>query len=151
MSTTELLLLTAGSIGVLLLLVITLRMQAFIALLAVSFVAAIIGGVPPSAVADAVTEGMGKTLGYIAVVIGVGTMLGEMIQASGGAGKIASTLIKVFGERKAQWALALIGIIVATLALAEPVTLPLLAGVGLVLGGVAIGVTQSKTVGRAGR
>ena len=114
MSTTELLLLTAGSIGVLLLLVITLRMQAFIALLAVSFVAAIIGGVPPSAVADAVTEGMGKTLGYIAVVIGVGTMLGEMIQASGGAGKIASTLIKVFGERKAQWALALIGIIVAT-------------------------------------
>ena len=114
MSTTELLLLTAGSIGVLLLLVITLRMQAFIALLAVSFVAAIIGGVPPSAVADAVTEGMGKTLGYIAVVIGVGTMLGEMIQASGGAGKIASTLIRVFGERKAQWALALIGIIVAT-------------------------------------
>ena len=44
-----------------------------------------------------------------------------------------------------------VGIIVATLALAEPVTLPLLAGVGLVLGGVAIGVTQSKTVGRAGR
>ena len=114
MSTTALLLLTAGSIGVLLLLVIALRMQAFIALLVVSFIAAILGGVPPSAVADAVTEGMGNTLGYIAVVIGVGTMLGEMIQASGGASKIASTIIRVFGERKAQWALALIGIIVAT-------------------------------------
>lgn len=114
MSTTALLLLTAGSIGALLLLVIALRMQAFIALLVVSFVAAILGGVPPSAVADAVTEGMGNTLGYIAVVIGVGTMLGEMIQASGGASKIASTIIRVFGERKAQWALALIGIIVAT-------------------------------------
>ncbi len=114
LSTEALLLLTAGSIGALLFLVIVLRMQAFVALLVVSFVAAILGRVPPSAVADAVTEGMGSTLGYIAVVIGVGTMLGEMIQASGGASKIASTIIRVFGERKAQWALALIGVIVAT-------------------------------------
>lgn len=114
LSTEALLLLTAGSIGALLFLVIVLRMQAFVALLVVSFVAAILGKVPPSAVADAITEGMGNTLGYIAVVIGVGTMLGEMIQASGGASKIASTIIRVFGERKSQWALALIGIIVAT-------------------------------------
>ncbi len=114
LSTEALLLLTAGSIGALLFLVIVLRMQAFVALLVVSFVAAILGNVPPSAVADAIREGMGNTLGYIAVVIGVGTMLGEMIQASGGASKIASTIIRVFGERKSQWALALIGIIVAT-------------------------------------
>ncbi len=114
LSTEVLLLLTAGSIGALLFLVIVLRMQAFVALLVVSFVAAILGKVPPSAIADAITEGMGNTLGYIAVVIGVGTMLGEMIQASGGASKIASTIIRAFGERKAPWALALIGIIVAT-------------------------------------
>lgn len=114
LSTEALLLLTAGSVGALLFLVIVLRMQAFVALLVVSFVAAILGKVPPSAVAGAITEGMGNTLGYIAVVIGVGTMLGEMIQASGGASKIASTIIRVFGERKSQWALALIGIIVAT-------------------------------------
>ena len=114
LSTEALLLLTVGSIGTLLFLVIVLRMQAFVALLVVSFVAAILGRVPPSAVADAITEGMGSTLGYIAVVIGVGTMLGAMIQESGGAGKIASTIIRVFGERKAQWALALIGVIVAT-------------------------------------
>ena len=114
LSTEALLLLTVGSIGALLFLVIVLRMQAFVALLVVSFVAAILGRVPPSAVADAITEGMGSTLGYIAVVIGVGTMLGAMIQESGGAGKIASTIIRVFGERKAQWALALIGVIVAT-------------------------------------
>ena len=114
LSTEALLLLTVGSIGALLFLVIVLRMQAFVALLVVSFVAAILGRVPPSAVADAITEGMGSTLGYIAVVIGVGTMLGAMIQESGGAGKIASTIIRIFGERKAQWALALIGVIVAT-------------------------------------
>ncbi len=114
LSTEALLLLTVGSIGALLFLVIVLRMQAFVALLVVSFVAAILGRVPPSAVADAIREGMGSTLGYIAVVIGVGTMLGAMIQESGGAGKIASTIIRVFGERKAQWALALIGVIVAT-------------------------------------
>ncbi len=114
MSTTFLLLLTAGSIALLLVLVIVVRMQAFIALLAVSMVAAILGGVPVAEIADAIAEGMGSTLGYISVVIGVGTMLGEMVQVSGGARQIASTLIKTFGESKAPWALALIGIIVAT-------------------------------------
>ncbi|MEX0821939.1 MAG: gluconate:H+ symporter [Rhodothermales bacterium] len=114
MSTTFLLLLTVGSIALLLVLVIGLRLQAFIALLAVSMVAAVLGGVPISAVTDAMVEGMGSTLGYISVVIGVGTMLGEMVQVSGGAKQIASTLIKTFGESKTPWALALIGIIVAT-------------------------------------
>jgi Gnt-I system low-affinity gluconate transporter len=114
LSTAFLLLLTAGSIALLLVLVIGFRLQAFIALLAVSMVAAVLGGVPLSEVTDAITEGMGSTLGYISVVIGVGTMLGEMVQFSGGAKRIASTLVRTFGENKAQWALGLIGIIVAT-------------------------------------
>ncbi len=56
---------------------------------------------------------MGGILGYIAVVIGIGTMIGEMLQVSGGANQIANTIIKSFGERKAPWALSLIGLIVA--------------------------------------
>ena len=120
MSTTSLLLLTGGSIILLLILVIRWRMQAFAALLVVSFVVAVIGAVNGAVpitiaeVSDVIKEGMGGLLGYIAVVIGVGTMLGEMIQVSGGAKQIASTLIRTFGERKAPWALGLIGIIVAT-------------------------------------
>ena len=113
LSTTFLILLTVGSIALLLLLIIVVRLQAFIALLAVSMFAAILGGIPISEVADAIREGMGSTLGYIAVVIGVGTMLGEIIQVSGGARQIADTLVKTFGERRAHWALAVIGLIVA--------------------------------------
>ncbi len=113
MSTTFLILLTVGSVALLLLLIIVVRLQAFIALLAVSMLAAILGGIPIDEVADAIREGMGGTLGYIAVVIGVGTMLGEIIQVSGGAGRIADTLVRTFKERRAHWALALIGLIVA--------------------------------------
>ncbi|MFW5973301.1 MAG: GntP family permease [Bacteroidota bacterium] len=114
MSPTFLILLTAGSVALLLVLIIVLRLQAFIALLIVSMVAAILGGVPVGEVIDVIREGMGGTLGYIAVVIGVGTMLGEIVQVSGGARQIATTLVSTFGERRAQWALTLIGLIVAT-------------------------------------
>jgi Gnt-I system low-affinity gluconate transporter len=113
-SALSLLLLTAGSIALLLLLIIVVRLQAFIALLVVSMLAAIIGGVPIAEVTNAIREGMGTTLGYIAVVIGVGTMLGEIVQVSGGARQIAATLLSTFGEKRAQWALGLIGLIVAT-------------------------------------
>ena len=114
MSPLFLILLAAGSIALLLLLILVFRLQAFIALLLVSMIAAIVGGVPIAEVANAIREGMGRTLGYIAVVVGVGTMLGEIIQVSGGARQIATTLVSSFGEKRSQWALGLIGLIVAT-------------------------------------
>lgn len=113
-STTFLILLTVGSVALLLLLIIVVRLQAFVALLLVSLVAAILGGVPVGEVVDAIREGMGRTLGYIAIVIGLGTMLGEIIQVSGGASQIADTLLRRFGEARAPWALGLLGLIVAT-------------------------------------
>lgn len=113
MSATFLIGLTIVSIAVLLLLIIVLRMQAFIALLLVSLIAAVVGGIPASEVIGTIQQGMGSTLGYIAIVIGIGTMIGEMLQVSGGAKQIASTIIKGFGEKKAPWALTLIGLIVA--------------------------------------
>lgn len=113
MSATFLIGLTIVSIAVLLLLIIVFRMQAFIALLLVSLIAAVVGGIPASEVIDTIQQGMGSTLGYIAIVIGIGTMIGEMLQVSGGAKQIASTIIKGFGEKKAPWALSLIGLIVA--------------------------------------
>ncbi len=88
-------------------------MQAFIALLLISILAAVAGGIPVAEVIDTIQDGMGSTLGYIAVVIGIGTMIGEMLQVSGGAKQISSTIIKGFGEKKAPWALSLIGLIVA--------------------------------------
>ncbi|MGF1671014.1 MAG: SLC13 family permease, partial [Balneolaceae bacterium] len=113
MSATFLISLTVISIIVLLLLIIVFRMQAFIALLLISILAAVAGGIPVAEVIDTIQDGMGSTLGYIAVVIGIGTMIGEMLQVSGGAKQISSTIIKGFGEKKAPWALSLIGLIVA--------------------------------------
>lgn len=113
MSATFLILLTIVSILVLLLLIIVVRMQAFIALILVSLLAAVAGGVPVQDIANTIQEGMAGTLGYIAIVIGIGTMIGEMLQVSGGAQQIANTIVKSFGERKAPWALSLIGLIVA--------------------------------------
>ena len=105
--------LTVVSILVLLFLIIVLRMQAFIALLLVSLLAAVAGGIPVGEIIDTIQQGMGGILGYIAVVIGIGTMIGEMLHVSGGAKQIADTIIKGFGEKKAPWALSLIGLIVA--------------------------------------
>ena len=113
MSATFLLSLTVISILVLLVLIIKLRMQAFIALLVVSMIVAVIGGIPIGDVIATIQEGMGGILGYIAIVIGIGTMIGEILRVSGGAKQIAGTLLKKFGEKKAPWALSLIGLIVA--------------------------------------
>lgn len=113
MSATFLLSLTLISIIALLVLIIYFRMQAFIALLVVSLIVAVVGGIPVDEVIDTIQQGMGGILGYIAIIIGIGTMVGEILRVSGGAKQIAGTLLKSFGEKKAPWALSLIGLIVA--------------------------------------
>src|SRR5690625_6015915 len=88
-------------------------MQAFIALLVVSLLVAVAGGIPVGEIIDTIQEGMGSILGYIAVVVGIGTMVGEILLVSGGAKQIAGTLLSRSGEKRAPQALALIGFIVA--------------------------------------
>ncbi len=107
------LLLVAGGVIVLLVLITVFRIQAFVALLATSMLIAILGGVPLSEVATQIQDGMGGTLGYIAVVVGLGAMFGEMLQVSGGASTIAYRLLERAGEGRAPLALGLTGLIVA--------------------------------------
>src|SRR5690625_1455022 len=113
MTAAYLLSLTVLSILLLLLLIIYYRMQAFIALLVVSLLVAVAGGIPVGEIIDTIREGMGSILGYIAVVVGIGTMVGEILLVSGGAKQIAGTLLSRSGEKRAPQALALIGFIVA--------------------------------------
>ena len=113
MSTGALIGLVLLGIAVLLLLVIVVRLQAFVALLLSSLLVAVLGGIPLSEIAGVIQEGMGGTLGYIAVVVGIGAMFGEMLQVSGGAEQIAHTLVNRSGEQRAPWALGLTGLIVA--------------------------------------
>jgi len=57
-------------------------------------------------------EGMGKTLGHIALVIALGTMLGKMMAESGGAEQIARTLTGWFGVKRIHWAMMTIALLV---------------------------------------
>ncbi|MCA1992164.1 MAG: GntP family permease [Coleofasciculus sp. S288] len=113
MSTFSLLFIAVLGVAVLLFLVIVLRLQAFIALLLASLFVALIGRIPLGEIPDVIQQGMGSTLGFIAIVVGLGTMFGEMLRVSGGAEQLAQTLVKKFGEDNAQWALGLTGFLVA--------------------------------------
>ena len=113
MSTGALMGLVFFGVALLLGLVIFVRLHAFIALLVTSLVVAVIGGIPLAEIAELIQTQMGGTLGYIAIVIGVGAIFGELLQRSGGARAIADTLLRVLGDRYAPWALGLTGLIVA--------------------------------------
>lgn len=101
------------AVAVLLVLVLVVRVHAFVALLLTSLLVAVVGGIPLTEIADVIEEGMGSTLGYIAVVIGLGAMIGELLRTSGGAQRIADTLLAQSGEDRAPWALSLTGLLVS--------------------------------------
>ncbi|MFB6247351.1 MAG: gluconate:H+ symporter [Salinibacter sp.] len=113
MSTLSLVGLVVLAVTVLLVLVLAVRLHAFVALLLTSLVVAVLGGIPLSEIAGIVEEGMGSTLGYIATVIGLGAMVGEMLRQSGGAEQIAQTLLATFGDDRAPWALSITGLLVS--------------------------------------
>ncbi len=108
-----LLLVALAGILLLLFLVIRTKLQAFVALLLVSFLAGIAAGMPLQAILASIKNGMGGTLGFVAIVVALGAMFGRMLEISGGAEQLARTLIGKFGEDRAQWALASTGFMVS--------------------------------------
>lgn len=80
------------------------KLNTFISLMLVSFVIALGLGIPLKSIVSTIEAGMGDTLGHIAVIFGLGAMLGRLLADAGGAQRIAMTLIKKFGKKKIQWA-----------------------------------------------
>ncbi len=113
MSGSTLIMVALAGIFLLLFLVIRTKLHAFVALLLVSLLVGIAAGMPLGEVITSIQNGMGGTLGFVAVVVGLGAMFGKMLEVSGGAERLASTMISKFGEDKAQWALGVTGFIVA--------------------------------------
>ena len=113
MSSTLLIFIVAIAVLLLLFLVLKLKIHAFISLILVSMFVGIASGLPLSDVIDSIQEGMGSTLGFVATVVGLGAIFGQVLEASGGAETIAVTLIKKFGKEKATWALVISGFIIA--------------------------------------
>ncbi|KAJ51066.1 Gnt-I system low-affinity gluconate transporter [Clostridium tetanomorphum] len=100
-------------VSILLFMIIKLKLQAFISLLIVSMGVGIAAGMPLDKVMSSIQNGMGGTLGFIAVVVGLGAMFGQMLEVSGGAERLARTLISKFGKDKASWALMITGFIIS--------------------------------------
>src|SRR5207248_1154720 len=69
-------------------------------------------GMQLGAAVKAFQDGVGNVLGFIAIVVGLGTMLGKMMAESGAATRIATTLINLFGERRVHWAIMFVAFIV---------------------------------------
>lgn len=111
---TSILLLAIGlGIAVLLILILKLRLQAFIALLIASIVVGIVAGMDPLTIVDTIKTGMGSTLGFVAVVVGLGGMFGTILEYSGGAEAIAAALLGKKESGKTSWALMLTGFFIA--------------------------------------
>ncbi len=88
------------------------KQNAFLALMVASLALAIATGMPGAVAIHSFELGLGGTLGHIAIIVALGTMLGKMMAESGAADRIALTLVRIFGERRVQWAMVLIGLIV---------------------------------------
>ncbi len=102
-----------SAVALLLLLVLKLKVSAFISLLITAIYVGIISGMPLKDVTTAIQNGMAGTLGFVATVVGLGAIFGQMLESSGGAESLAHYLIKKFGTDRASWAMVITGFIVA--------------------------------------
>ena len=117
---TRMLLGLALGIIVMILLVMKTKVHSFMALLIAAMITGIIGGMPISDVtlADgttqtglitAIQDGFGSTLKSTGIIIGLGVMMGGVLEKSGAAEKMAYSFIKLIGQKNEEWALAITG------------------------------------------
>lgn len=118
------LVLTAVAILALVTLIVRVKMHAFPALMIVSLGLGLATGLDATAVAAAFQTGVGNTLGFIAVVIGLGTFIGALLAESGGAAVVARAAVGLVGDRHLPWVVAAVGFVIG---------LPIFFSVGLVL------------------
>ena len=109
---TRLLLYALGAVIALIVLIAHFKWHPFVALIVVSLVMGVAAGMPPGDAVKSFQDGVGATLGFIAVVVALGTMLGKMMAESGAATRIATTLIDLFGVRRVHWAIMFVAFIV---------------------------------------
>jgi Gnt-I system high-affinity gluconate transporter len=88
------------------------KMNPFLSLLIVAIVAGLFLGMQPKDLLKSIESGVGSTLGSVALIICLGAILGRILEISGAAEQIASTLINSFGEKYIQWAVLLTGFLI---------------------------------------
>ena len=121
---TPLLIIAALGVALVILLITWGRMPAFLALATGSLVVGLAARMPLADIPRAFQSGVGDTLGFVAMVIGLGTVIGKLLAESGGAAVVSAALIRAMGEKRLDWAMMLSGFIIG---------LPVFFQVGLVL------------------
>lgn len=108
-------LVAAAVIGliILLVLIIVFKVQAMIAILIGAVLIGIMAGMPLADIVSTVNQGIGTTLQGIALLVGLGSMFGAILEISGGAQTLAVTMVRKFGDEKAAWALGVTGLVIA--------------------------------------
>lgn len=110
---TRLVLAAIVGLVILLVLIIKFDVQAMIAILIGAIAIGLLAGMPTQDIIAAVNDGIGNTLKGIALLVGLGSMFGAILEVSGGAQTIAVTMVKKFGDEKAAWALGITGLVIA--------------------------------------
>ena len=107
-------LLLAAAIAIvgLIVLIARYKLHPFIALILASGFLGLVTGLPVDKVVGEFQNGFGSTVGFVGVLLGLGTMLGKLMAESGGADRIARTLIDAFGEKRVHWAMMLAAFLV---------------------------------------
>ena len=96
-------------LGIVLMIVLVMKKKThtFIALMLAASVAGLVGGMNPTDAVTAISDGFGNTLKSTGIIIGLGVMLGGILEKTGAAERLAYSLIKVIGKGKEEWALGI--------------------------------------------
>lgn len=105
-------LIVGAGIAALLVLILRFKLPAFVALLIVSACVGLALGMNTDAVLTSIRDGMASTLGFIAVVVGLGAMFGALLEHSGGVGAVAHNLVHRLPPTYAPWALGFAGLLI---------------------------------------
>ena len=110
---TRLVIAAIAGLAVLLLLIIKFKVQAMVSILLGAIVIGLGAGMPYDDIVTAVNGGIGNTLKGLALLVGLGSMFGAILEVSGGAQTLAVSMVKWFGDKKAAWALGITGLVIA--------------------------------------
>lgn len=106
------LIIVIGGILLLFLLIAKFKLNAFISFIIVSLLVGVAEGMDVLKVVDSIQTGLGKTLGSLVMILGLGAMLGKLVADSGAAQRITTKLVEKFGKKNIQWAVVITGFIV---------------------------------------
>ena len=109
----QLILAFVSGVGVLLFLILVWKINAFVSLLVGSIVVGLVGGMNPGDVMDNVVKGMGDTLGFVATVVGLGSIIGAILEATGSTEGLARSMLNSLGRSRSRTALSISGFLIA--------------------------------------